>query len=399
MPATRPKRGPPATALPFRYLVIPPILLAISTAVLLFIHSDYNLVALYSQCHAHARLPGLSRAPLLGPPACYIVSFFEAAVASARAAAIMAASLSFVAALLTVYIVEGARVCNRPAALIAYPTGPLLVFNLAGGAFVWELAVAPAFLRRAREILLARREARESGAGLCASPLHPDLGKELRHLEHEAEAVAIPAGVLVGFIVPSVLMVVLGTPTTVAVWLFSPVYVALVRGAVRAVVPVLRAGSIDPNAAEAADLRPLHLESNRTSLALVYTAPVLCSVASHVFLIWHLLARRDDRIDMTRATLGFIEIDIVFTGLTVLYWLLVEVGWRVVAVMVGVSVVLGPGAGICAGWIYRERRWHKAFVKSVGRSRSSSRGSSIRSSIRPRSRSSGRANERTPLLA
>ena len=394
------QRGTLASALPLRYLLVPPVLLAAATLTLLFIHTDYNLVALYSQCRAYSRLPFISRAPLLGPPACYIISFFETAVDSSRAAIIMASVLSFVAALLTVYVIEGARVCNRPAALIAYPTGPLLVFNLAGGAFVWELAVAPAFLRRAREILLARREAREAalGAGVSASPLDPALGKGLRRFESDAEAVAIPVGVLLGFIGPSILMVVLGGPVTVAVWLFSPIYVTAIRGIVRATLPRLRAGSIDPNAAEAADLRSLHLESHRASLVLVYTAPVLCSVFSHALLIWNLVAKKDDRMDMTRATLGFIEINVIFSGLTVLYWLLVEVGWRVVAVMVGVSVVLGPGAGVCAGWTYRERRWHETFVKGFRGSRRSSRRSSVASNTEEGTRRGGRADEHTPLL-
>ncbi|MBE3050511.1 hypothetical protein IMZ48_50070 [Candidatus Bathyarchaeota archaeon] len=395
--AMPPQRGPAAASLRLRYLLIPPVLLAIATAALLIRHADYNLVALYSQCHAHARLPFLSRVPILGPPSCYIVSFFQTAVASSRAAATMAAALSFVAALLTVYVVEGARVCNRPAVLIAYPTGPLLAFTLAGGAFVWELAVAPAFLRRAREILLARRAAREGGVA-ALSPFDPELGRGLRHLRSDAEAVAIPVAVLLGFIVPSVLMVALGTPVAVGVWLFAPVYVALVRGVVRVVLPRLRARSVDPNAAEAEDLRSLHLEAHRVSLALVYAAPVLCSALSHGLLIFSLLAGKDDRRDMTRATLGFIEIDVVFTGLTVLYWLGVEVGWRVVGIMVGVSVVLGPGAGICAGWVYREERWQEAFVKGPGGSRRSSRRGSRGSSVEAGPGDERRADEQTPLL-
>ncbi|KAL2111273.1 hypothetical protein VUR80DRAFT_10340 [Thermomyces stellatus] len=393
--ATMSQRGTLASTLRLRYLLFPPVLLAAATLTLLFVHTDYNLVALYSQCRAYSRLPFLSRTPLVGPPACYIVSFFQTAVASSRAAIIMASALSFVAALLTVYVIEGARVCNRPAPLIAYPTGPLLVFTLAGGAFVWELAIAPAFLRREREILLASGGAREVGSEVVASPLHPTLGKGLRRFESDAEAVAIPVGVLLGFIVPSVLMVVLGSPVTVAVWLFSPIYVASIRWLVRAVLPRLKAGSIDPNAAEAADLRAIHLESHRASLALVYAAPVFCSVLSHAFLIWHLLARKDDRITMTRATLKFIEINVIFTGLTVLYWLLVEVGWRVVAVMVGVSLVLGPGAGVCAGWVYREGRWHEAFVKGPRGSRRSSVGGGAEAGPRE----GGRVDEQTPLLA
>lgn len=395
---------PPVSALRLRYLLIPPVLLAAATAALLFHHTDYNLVALYSQCHAHARLPALSRLPVVGPPSCYLVSFFQTAAASSRAFAVLAAALSFVAGLLTVYVVEGARVCNVPNALIAYPTGPLLVFNLAGGAFVWELVVAPAFFHRARGILRARRAAGGRGE-VGVSPRDPDLGWDLRHLRSDAEAVAIPAGVLLGFILPSVLMLALDTPVAVGVWLFSPVYVALVRWVVGVILPCLRARSIDPNATEAETLRSLHLESHRASLALVYAAPVLCSVLSHGLLAWSLLWGRDDRIAMTRATLGFIVINVVFTGLTVLYWLFVEVGWRVVAVMAGVSVVLGPGAGVCAGWVYREAKWHEVFSEGGfgRRSRRGSRGSrgsraSRGSSAGPGEGEGRRAGERTPLL-
>ena len=41
-------------------------------------------------------------------------------------------------------------------------------------------------------------------------------------------------------------------------------------------------------------------------------------------------------------------------GLTVLYWMFVEVGWRVPLVALVTSVVFGSGAGLCLGWIYRE---------------------------------------------
>jgi hypothetical protein len=38
-----------------------------------------------------------------------------------------------------------------------------------------------------------------------------------------------------------------------------------------------------------------------------------------------------------------------------LYWLFIEAGWKVALVMVVTSAILGPGAGICVGWIYREQ--------------------------------------------
>ncbi len=62
----------------------------------------------------------------------------------------MGAVLSMVGGLLTVSTIEAARICNAPSVLIAYPTGPWLVFTLVGGAFVWELVIVPAFLHRAR---------------------------------------------------------------------------------------------------------------------------------------------------------------------------------------------------------------------------------------------------------
>lgn len=315
--------------------------------------------------------------------------------------------LSFVGGLLTVYVVEGARVCNGGNVVIAYPTGPLLVFNLVGGAFVWEVVVVPAFLHRVGGVLRAREgRAGEGTMGgddeMEVSPLDPDLGQDMRHLGNEAEAVAIPVAVLLGFILPSVLMLALGTPLAVGIWLFSPIYVSLIRKAVRALLPRLKSRPDNPDDPHP---RSLHLESHRPSLALVYAAPVLFSVLSHVLLIWHLAMEKDDRRDVTRATLGFIVINVVFTALTVLYWLFVEVGWRVVGVMVCVAVVLGPGAGVCAGWVYREGRWHEAFVRRCGGGGDGDRGdggSRSRSSSRSGSGSNtavgSGGDERAPLL-
>ncbi|EWG46062.1 hypothetical protein FVEG_15915 [Fusarium verticillioides 7600] len=138
----------------YRSLIIPPILLAAATIVALFLHSDVNFALLWSQCHSHARLPGVSRIPGLGTPLCYLISFFRAALLSLRSRTVMGVVLAFIGGLLTVSTVESARICNAPNALIAYPTGPWLVFDLVGGAVVWELVIIPAFLHRARSVSL-----------------------------------------------------------------------------------------------------------------------------------------------------------------------------------------------------------------------------------------------------
>jgi hypothetical protein len=341
-----PRRPRPAVhSFSLRYLLVVPVLLALLTGYVLFLHSDTNTYMLYSQCHARARLPWLSHIPLLGSPACFVVSFFAEAVASARAFGLMAVILSFVGGLLTVSTVEAARICNSPSVLIAYPVGPWLVFNLVGGAFVWELVIIPAFFHRSREIIAARKRGHAGGPPqLPSGPADPTFGEAMRHLAKVAETVAIPVAVAVGFVVPSLLMLVLDQPVAVLVWLFFPVWVSLVRQAVRRLV--LLAGEAWSGS--------LHLESSRLALAGMYAVSILCSVLAHAHVIWT-LTQPDDRKEMTRSTLKFITIDAFFVGLTVLYWILVEAGWRVALVMVAASLLLGPGAGICIGWIYREQ--------------------------------------------
>jgi hypothetical protein len=328
-------------AFPLRYLLVIPVLLSALTGYVLFIHSDTNIYMLYSQCHARSRIPWLSHIPLLGSPACFLVSFFQEAIASARAFGLMAVILSFIAGLLTVSTIEAARICNSPSVLIAYPTGAWLVFNLIGGAIVWELVIIPAFFHRSREIIAARKQ---GGPQQLSGPADPTFGETMRHLARVAEMVAIPVAVAIGYVVPSLLMLVLDAPVAVLVWLFFPVWVSLVRQTVRRVVLWLRE---EWNVS-------LHLESNRPALLAVYFVPIVCSVLAHAHFIWT-MTQPDDRKEMTRATLKFITIDAFFVGLTVLYWVFIEAGWRVALVMVGASILLGPGAGVCIGWIYREQ--------------------------------------------
>ena len=338
-PARRPR--PAVHSFALRYLLVVPVLLAVLTGYVLFLHSDTNTYMLYSQCHARSRVPWLSHIPVLGSPACFLVSFFQEAAASVRAFGLMAVILSFIAGLLTVSTVEAARICNSPSVLIAYPTGPWLVFDLIGGAIVWELVIIPAFFHRSRAIIAARRQ---GGPQQLSGPADPTFGESMRHLAQVAETVAIPVAVAAGYVVPSLVMLVLDGPVAVLVWLFFPVWVSLVRQAVRRLALLARRGWDGS----------LHLESNRLALLGVYVVPIVCSVLAHAHFIWS-LAQPDDRKEMTRSTLKFITVDAFFVGLTVLYWILVESGWRVALVMVGASLVLGPGAGICIGWIYREQ--------------------------------------------
>ena len=324
-----------------RYLLVVPVLLAIGTCSALFVHSDTNLPMLYSQCHARSRIPWLSHIPVLGAPSCFLVSFFQEALAPTTAAGTMAAVLAFVGGLLTVSLVEAARVCNAPNKLIKYPTLPWIVFNLIGGAVVWELVIVPAFLARARQVIVSRRAGRDDPAGAT----DPDFGEAMRHISNVAEVFAIPAAVAVGYLLPAAAMLALDHPVAILVWLFFPIWVSLIRQAARFTITKLSASGVET----------FHLESRRVALLVVYAIPILVSVAAHAVFIWAAL-QRDDRKEMTRATVTFIEINSVLIGLTVLYWLFVEAGWKVTLTMIVASLGLGPGAGVCIAWIYRERQ-------------------------------------------
>lgn len=344
--------APPIQTAPFKALVAIPIVLSIATFASLFATSDVDIALLWSQCNAHARIPGLSRVPVLGTPACFLVSFFHSALDSLRSRAVMAVILAYVGALATVCTVESARRCNRPNALIARPTPWWLVFNLLGGAVVWQLVIVPAFLHRAKTLVLAKQQAARDGNENEVENenemLHAEQGRTLP----DSEAVAIPIAVAVGFYLPSALMLAYNSPVTIGVWLFFPAYVSLVRQGVRfAVQSIRRAGPTD-----------IHHESHWHSVALVYSLPVVLSVAAHLFVLWS-LAQRDDRKELTKLAVSFIEIDFQFIAWTVLYWVFVEAGWRVPLSMIAISILAGPGAGTCLGWLHRERVLKKGFAK------------------------------------
>ncbi|KAF7530999.1 hypothetical protein G7054_g9297 [Neopestalotiopsis clavispora] len=341
MEHSRPKRThrPLILRLRLPWLLVVPSLLAVLAVAMVILHSGYDVPALYSQCRAHARMQDLSRIHVIGPPSCFLVSFFQFANASVRSFARMAVILSFVAALLSVSLVESARLCNKPSRVISKPTIPWIVFNLIGGALVWDFVIIPSFLRRAKDVQAARESAR-------AERLREDdsnLDREVRCLSSQVEAWAIPIAVAVGFVVPSIAMLVLNHPISIAVWLFFPLEVAAIRYAVK----VVGVNSV-------VDPEPYHLESRRWASVGVYAVPVLCSVLSHGLLIWNLFSPDDSR-EMTRATIRIIQIDAVIIVFTVLYWILVEAGVLVSLAFIVLSVLLGPGAGLSAAWVLREK--------------------------------------------
>ncbi|PNY26660.1 Uncharacterized protein TCAP_03413 [Tolypocladium capitatum] len=372
----------PAQHLPLLpHLAVPPGLLAVATAAALFAHSDVNLAMLWSQCRAYLSKPiGLSGLPLFGTPLCYLVSFFWEALDSLRSRAVMAVVLAYMGALLTVCTLEAARRCHRRSVVIARPTWWWLLFNLAGGALVWQLVVVPAFLHRARRWYVADKGPAVGGGGDGGGD--EPAREEARHDDRDrriedADVVAIPVAVALGYYLPSICMLAHTEPDFVGAWLPFPVYVTLIRFALRWAIRELRRS----------EPALVHLESSRWRLVALHAVPVVCSALAHAF-VAYAATQRDDRKEMTRSTVTFIEVDLQFIALTVLYWVFVEVGWRAPLAMVAASVVLGPGSGLCLGWIYRERLVLEALGRLVAPGPDADEGTV----------GDGESDEQTPLL-
>ncbi|KAI0456841.1 hypothetical protein F5B21DRAFT_126530 [Xylaria acuta] len=331
--------------LPIQYVLVVPILISVVAVVILTTHGDVNIPLLYSQCHARSRLPALSHIPVLGAPACFLVSAFMFATASMRGVAQLSVFLSFLGALLTVCRVEAARACNQRSWNVRFPMLSWLAFNLVGGTFVWDLWIIPAFLKHARDLRIDRvkEDALENGQGNGDSFEEEERVMLERSFLTRADVYGVPLGVAIGFIVPSVLMLVFKDAAPVIVWLFFPFWVAIVHLAVKfAAVKLLRVDG------------PLYLESHPPSVTLVYALPFISSLLTHALFIWDLFCKNDSR-QMTRTALKVIEIDFAFVAASVLYWVFAESGIVPAVLMVVFSVFLGPGAALCLTWIIREK--------------------------------------------
>ncbi|KAH9231369.1 hypothetical protein K456DRAFT_1751795 [Colletotrichum gloeosporioides 23] len=340
-------------------LVLPLVLLGLGTAWILFVNSDPSVSAVFTKCFPLAdgdgegdgsdgetTTPFLATIPIVGPPVCCLVSFFRAALDSHRSAIIMGEVLSYVGALLTVTTLESARACNQSSSLIRNPTPSWLLFNLAGGAVVWQLVIIPSFLSHERK---RQRQSSEEQHALLG-PQGQEQQQQHEHMHRHlgpVEPPAISAGVVLGYFVPCMLFVLAPGTVSILAWLFFPAYSSVVRIAVRGLLRVA-----NPPGATAG--RNLHPESSRAAILWLYLVPTLWSVAAHWLLLYNIAFVPDDRSHTTRAALGFIIADFTAIGLSVVYWMFAEAGWRLALLSLVAGAVLGPGAGLCLAWVLRE---------------------------------------------
>ena len=337
-------RRPPVHRFHIHYLLIVPILLSVLAALTLTLHGDVNAPLLYSQCHARSRLPAISRVPILGAPACFLVSIWMFATASTEGLFRLSSYFAFLAALLTVSRVEAAREYSKRKWNVRFPTFSWLVFNLVGGTFVWDLWIVPVLIEDAKDMRIenAKRVALETGQENRDEQELVNRTNSMLSLNSEAEVYAIPTAVVIGFLVPSVLMLALQGVVSVIAWLFFPLWVAVVHWVAKfAAAKLLK------------NTEPHRLSTLDSSVFGVYLVPVAISVAAHATFLMSLFSKDDSR-QMTQMALGFIMINFFYLTATVLYWIFVECGASVLFGAIALSLTIGPGAALCIAWIFRD---------------------------------------------
>ncbi|KAH8889702.1 hypothetical protein GQ53DRAFT_651701 [Thozetella sp. PMI_491] len=338
----RPKRRYLVDRLSFPALVAPLVLLAAATGYLLFLSSDPRVNVLFTPCLSPE--PGQSgpfaSAPVVGIPTCCLVSFFRAALSSRRSAAIMGVILSYVGSVYAALTVESARGANQSNWMIRNPTPAWLLFNLAGGAVVWQLAIVPSFLYQAKKCYTSPA----AGSGTLTkrqATAYATGDSTLRHIP-SSEVLAVSIAIAVGYVLPCIPFVDSPKPIWILIWLFFPLYVSAVRQLARRLVPSsTRRSSVHP-------------EFEGTAFFTIYALPIVCSVVSHYALLYDMYFVEDDRAPTTRAALQFIQLDIAAIGLTVLYWIVAVNGLRIALLSVALGLIVGPGAGLCFAWVAKE---------------------------------------------
>lgn len=318
-----------------RSTLLPLILLALATiaAFATAISSEWaNLSLLWTPC-------SITTTPV-PTPLCFALNFFRAAHASPISRLEQAAIVAFLAALATITASEaaaarredahdekrttpdrkgelaqpsrGATRSSLASSIIENLAVPWLLYNVALGALAWQGIIIPAFLHES-----AHRT--------------PRLDHDKRPQQH---SLAIPLSVTLGLFLPaSAMLLYPQNPLPIIAFLLFPLWISLAQRL----------------------LTQLPLPGITANKAAFYAPALLASTLAHAALLLTLTSTSaSTTLPRTRSAMLLLELDHAAIFLAVLYWLHRETGGaqRSVARVVAVSLVLGPGAGVCVGWMY-----------------------------------------------
>lgn len=356
----------------------PLVLLAIVSAYALFMTANPVVQEVFVPClddPARVGAPFTTRLPLLGRPLCCLASFFEAVLDSSRSKAIMAEILTFIGALLSISTLESARRGNQENYIIANPMVPWLVFNLAGGAVVWQLVIVSAFLyhtKRRHGVTPNRHKYLQQGLSSSTvdneNPTGPSIGAQnpsvmddgsqtypqqcLDALTHAEDECSMPLAIAMGYFGPSLVLLLWPSHQTVTVWLFFPVYVTLLRRSFR----LWYTGRHQRQLYKIRWLKAFNLGQYSSILQRLFALPMWSSIVARLILLYHISAIPDDRSIATIATLRFVQLDTVAIATTVAYWVVMVRGFKQAGFSLLAGCLLGPGFGLCLAWLVDEEQ-------------------------------------------
>lgn len=317
-------------------LSIVPVLISTISIVTISLSIDPDIALLWDICTSSSSpYPELSDVPVIGIPCCTLSTFFASTVATALGQIFMSVFLSFITALITTTMVESQRQDETPNVVVRYPAGSWLLVNVVSGAVVAPLVMAPASFYHSKTCLRKRQDPSRIASG---------DGLPNRAVRAQAK-LAIPLSVTGGFIIPSIILIFAPSPTIVILWQFFPIYVAILFRLLTIIV---------------SQLPPTLLAvSQRRSIHLLFTIPILLSILSHVSLIIYVFSlllsqRHDDGSPLTTSALHVLAINFLTIFITLIYWLYIEGGTSTARAGLKWTLLVGPGAGVCFGWIARE---------------------------------------------
>lgn len=354
------------TTYPFLTLLLPLAILALIT-IAAFIHAiDSNfdtLAALWTSCNG----PLLFGEPRLHSPLCFAIHFFQSAHATLRGRLEQAIIVSFLAALATITAVEsGAGVQHRAdheawtdkkkdkdekenqmeegqrykegglisQKLIENLTIPWLLYSLALGALSWQAIIIPAFLYRPQKKAQPQNLSQlQSWTGETPTEVDADA-------DTDPHSPAVPLSIVLGLFLPATLMLLHpSAPVPIILFLLFPLWVTLIQHL----------------------LRPLtsHLTTQSNNKLFVFMPPMIASTLAHIIFLLSLFSSpsiftpSNDAIATTAALL-LLEIDHAAIYLATLYWIYIKSHTNTNSVLatLAATVTLGPGAGMCVGWLY-----------------------------------------------
>lgn len=349
-------------------IFFPLAVLALGTiaAFLVAINKNFeNLVLLWTACSSPSYNPSS-----LPTPICFAVLFFRTALNSTRSKLEEAAIVGFLASLATITAVESTKFAivsedgsdklarnelTRRKQAEGVRKGPVLsrkivdnlewswlLYNLAAGALAWQAIIIPAFLNLQR-----------SGERSVATTVRS---------KEPIESLSIAISVAFGLLVPSTLMILQASSTPIILfWLMFPIWISYIRNI---------AGLFMNTVMPAAQKRGKKYITGLGPRLLPHAIPIIYSTVSHILLVKHVFTGINDRSDLTRSAVLLLEIDHLAIFLTFLYWIwersnttvtsgrpIPTVGnrlWPIIYTLV-ISLLLGPGAGVCFGWVSSDR--------------------------------------------